>query len=233
MMRLDKYLADMNIGTRTEIKKHLRRGAATVNGEVVKKPEYKVSQTDVVTFLGREITYQKTYYYMLHKPAGIVSATKDNIDTTVIDLLDDIDTTDLFPVGRLDKDTEGLLILTNDGKMAHDLLSPKKHVDKKYYAKIEGVVKQSHQIAFQEGLDIGEKNKTLPADLEILSSDNVSEVYVTIREGKFHQIKRMFHAINMDVLYLKRMEMGPIKLDETLEPGEYRTLTKEEIEKLC
>lgn len=241
MMRLDKYLADMDIGTRSELKKHIRKGAATVNGQVVKQPEFKVSEEDSVTFLGVEVHYEGAIYIMLHKPSGVVSATKDNYDTTVIELLDDVNSKDIFPVGRLDKDTEGLLLITNDGALSHRLLSPKKHVDKVYLADVEGELSETDIQAFLDGLDIRtdeerlkgfESSPTLPAKLEILESGPISKARITIREGKFHQIKRMFHAVGKEVTYLKRISMGPIVLDDTLELGEYRDLTLEELEVL-
>ncbi len=232
MIRLDKYLADMEVGTRSEVKKYIRKGCASVNGEPIKKPEHKVMEGDMVTFLGEEIIYTKEIYLMLNKPNGVVSATRDNYDTTVLELLDEIDTKDLFPVGRLDKDTEGLLIITNDGALSHRLLSPKRHVAKVYLAHVEGEVTDLDVDAFKEGIDIGEKNPTLPAGLEILESGNKSIVHVTIEEGKFHQIKRMFHAVGKEVVYLKRISMGPIYLDENLELGEYRPLTDDELKLL-
>lgn len=232
MIRLDKYLADMEVGTRSEVKKYIRKGCASINGEPIKKPEHKVLEGDVVTFLGEEIIYTKEIYLMLNKPNGVVSATRDNYDTTVLELLDEIDTKDLFPVGRLDKDTEGLLIITNDGALSHRLLSPKRHVDKVYIAHIEGEVTQSDVKAFADGLEIGERNLTLPAKLKIIESGATSIVHVTIQEGKFHQIKRMFQAVDKEVVFLKRVSMGPILLDENLELGEYRPLTEEELKLL-
>ena len=166
---------------------------------------------------------------MLHKPAGVVSATEDNREKTVLDLVRPEDRKNgLFPVGRLDKDTEGLLLLTDDGELAHRLLSPKKHVDKTYYAKIDGQVTEEHVKQFREGLDIGDEKKTLPAVLTILLSGPVSEIEVTIHEGRFHQIKRMFEAVGCKVTYLKRLSMGSLVLDETLPPEEYRPLTEAE-----
>ncbi len=233
MIRLDKYLADMQVGTRSEVKKYIRKGLVAVNGTCTKSPDYKVTEEDVVTYLGKEIAYQKYVYYMLHKPAGVVSATEDKIDKTVLDLLHGMNVKDVFPVGRLDKDTEGLLLLTNDGAMAHELLSPKKHVDKVYYARVQGVVTEEDQKAFREGVDIGEKNLTLPAQLEILESGPISQIELTIHEGKFHQVKRMFQAVNNEVIYLKRLQMGTLRLDEGLELGAFRNLTEQEIASLC
>ena len=169
---------------------------------------------------------------MLNKPAGCVSARTDETSQTVLELLPEKKRRDLFPVGRLDKDTEGLLLITNDGQLAHRLLSPKRHVDKCYEADIQGCVTKEHVNMFLSGLDIGEEKKTLPAILEILKQGDVSKVRVTIQEGKFHQVKRMFHAIGYEVLYLKRISMGSLKLDESLKPGEYRLLTEQELAKL-
>ncbi len=233
MIRLDKYLADMGVGTRSEVKKYIRKGLVKVNSNCVKNADYKVLPEDKVMYLEQEITYQKYVYYMLHKPAGVVSATEDKKDQTVIDLLDGVKIKDVFPVGRLDKDTEGLLLLTNDGTLAHELLSPKKHVDKVYYAKVQGVVTQEDVELFREGLDIGEKNLTMPSSLVILKSGEISEIELTIHEGKFHQVKRMFQAVDKEVIYLKRLQMGPIKLDEDLRLGEFRELTEEEKSLLC
>ncbi|MFI3207690.1 MAG: pseudouridine synthase [Eubacteriales bacterium] len=233
MIRLDKFLADMDIGTRSEVKKYIKKGLITINGEIVKTPEIKIQDFDKVTYLGVEVKYKKYVYYMLNKPAGVVSATEDKRDKTVLDLLKGVATKDVFPVGRLDKDTEGLLLLTNDGALAHNLLSPKKHVDKTYYAKINGVVDQSDIEMFLDGIDIGEKNLTLPSELHILTSSDISDVEVTIHEGKFHQIKRMFHAVGKEVIYLKRLQMGSLILDNELPLGGFRKLTDEEIRSLC
>ena len=235
-MRLDKYLAEMGVGTRQEVKKQIRQGKVTVNGTVVKAADTKIDETcDEVTIGGRNISYVSYEYYMLNKPGGVVSATEDRRDTTVIDLIKDKKRKDLFPVGRLDKDTEGLLLITDDGPLNHQLLAPGKHVPKTYYARINGVVTLQDVEAFQQGLDIGEKNLTAPAQLEILHTDescNTSEIYVTITEGKFHQVKRMFQAVGKEVVYLKRLSMGSLHLDETLKPGSWRELTEKEIKDL-
>lgn len=233
MMRLDKYLAEMGVGTRQEVKKQIRQGKAAVNGTVVKAADAKIDETsDEVTICGRNISYVSYEYYMLNKPAGVVSATEDRRDTTVIDLIKEKKRKDLFPVGRLDKDTEGLLLITNDGDLAHRLLAPKKHVDKVYYAKIDGMVTEEDVKRFAEGIDIGaeEEEMTRPAKLDIMKSAEESEIRLTIHEGKFHQVKRMFLAVGKEVTYLKRERMGTLCLDEDLKPGEYRLLTEEEIE---
>ncbi len=232
-MRLDKYLAEMGVGTRQEVKKQIRQGKAAVNGTVVKAADTKIDETsDEVTICGRNISYVSYEYYMLNKPAGVVSATEDRRDTTVIDLIKEKKRKDLFPVGRLDKDTEGLLLITNDGDLAHRLLAPKKHVDKVYYAKIDGMVTEEDVNRFAEGIDIGaeEEEMTRPAKLDIMKSAEESEIRLTIHEGKFHQVKRMFLAVGKEVTYLKRERMGTLCLDENLKPGEYRLLTEEEIE---
>ena len=234
MMRLDKYLCETGFGTRSQVKDLLKKGQVMVNGEVVKKPELKINETtDQILCQGKKASYQKNIYLMLHKPAGVVSATEDNREKTVLDLVRPEDRKNgLFPVGRLDKDTEGLLLLTDDGELVHRLLSPKKHVDKTYYAKIDGQVTEEHVKQFREGLDIGDEKKTLPAVLTILLSGPVSETEVTIHEGRFHQIKRMFEAVGCKVTYLKRLSMGSLVLDETLPPEEYRPLTEAELEGL-
>ena len=233
MMRLDKYLAEMGVGTRQKVKKQIRQGKAAVNGTVVKAADTKIDETsDEVTICGRNISYVSYEYYMLNKPAGVVSATEDRRDTTVIDLIKEKKRKDLFPVGRLDKDTEGLLLITNDGDLAHRLLAPKKHVDKVYYAKVAGIVTEEDVKRFAEGIDIGaeEEEMTRPAKLDIMKSAEESEIRLTIHEGKFHQVKRMFLAVGKEVTYLKRERMGTLCLDENLKPGEYRLLTEEEIE---
>ena len=233
LIRLDKYLANAGAGTRTEVKNQIRKGLVTVNGEVVKKPEMKLdSDRDAVCVGQSPVTYRKYEYYMFHKPAGCVTATQDNLHQTVMDFISSGKKEELFPVGRLDKDTEGLLLITNDGALAHELLSPRKHVDKTYYAKVDGMVTKSDQETFLQGVDIGEDKPTLPANLEILTSGEISEVCLTIREGRFHQVKRMFEAVGKQVVYLKRLSMGAISLDEHLAKGEYRPLTGEEIESI-
>ena len=234
MIRLDKFLADMSIGTRTEVKKLIRQGKVAVDGLTVKSPDVKIDiDRQSVTCNGITVTYETYEYYMLNKPAGVISATSDVKDKTVLDLIDSKKRKDLFPVGRLDKDTEGLLLITNDGELAHCLLSPKKHVDKLYFAKVEGVVTSEDIEIFAKGLDIGDGDYTKPAKLEILKSNEISEVKLTIQEGKFHQVKRMFEAVGKKVIYLKRLSMGKLYLDESLALGEYRPLTKKELEDLC
>ncbi len=233
MMRLDKFLCETGFGTRSQVKALLKKGLVTVNQETVKQPEQKIDEDrDQVECAGKEAVYAPFVYLMLHKPAGVVSATQDRKEQTVLDLIEEPSWKQLFPVGRLDKDTEGLLLLTNDGELAHQLLAPRKPVDKIYYAKVAGRVTAEHAAKFLEGLDIGEKRCTLPADLVIQKSGEESEVEITIREGKYHQIKRMFESIGCQVTYLKRLRMGTLVLDDTLFAGQYRPLTKEEVYKL-
>lgn len=230
MIRLDKYLADMGVGTRSQVKQFIKKGQIQINGEIQKRPETKLDiAKDKVSFHGEEISYQEYVYYILHKPAGYVSAVKDNLYPTVLSLIDNPQGFQLFPVGRLDLDTEGLLLITNDGTLAHELLSPKKHVEKTYYARIDGKITEEDQRRFAEGLDIGDEKDTLSAKLEILKSGEKSEITVTITEGRYHQVKRMFEAVGKKVTYLKRIQMGRLKLEETLGPGTYRALTEEEI----
>ncbi len=231
-LRLDKYLADMQVGTRSEVKQYIKKGRIKVNEQVEKAADRKISITeDIVTFDEHTVAYQSYEYYMFHKPAGCVSATEDKLHPTVLDYID-ASRKDLFPVGRLDIDTEGLLLITNDGQLAHNLLAPKKHVNKTYYAKVSGSVTNEDIEKFQSGLDIGEKQLTRPATLEILTTGAVSEILVTLTEGKFHQVKRMFEAVDKEVIYLRRISMGALKLDEALQPGEYRSLTEIEIRTL-
>ena len=236
MIRLDKYLADMSVGTRQEVKKYIRQGRVKINEDIIKKPEYKIREDeDKITFDGAPVAYETFEYYMLNKPAGVISATEDKREKTVLDLIKEKKRKDLFPVGRLDKDTEGLLLITNDGALAHRLLSPKKHVDKCYYAKISGGVTEDDVRVFKERINIGTQEEpewTMPAELKILEKGTVSRIRLTIREGKFHQIKRMFLAVGKEVVYLKRERMGALVLDEELAPGEYRKLTDSELKSI-
>ncbi|MBQ8822822.1 MAG: rRNA pseudouridine synthase [Lachnospiraceae bacterium] len=230
MMRLDKYLVAMQAGSRSEVKDLCKKGLVTVNGAVCKQSDIKIDEyKDEVALRGVLLTYEKYRYYMLHKPAGVVTATKDNHDKTVLDLLSGVNTKDLSPAGRLDKDTEGLLLITSDGELIHNLLSPKKHVDKTYYVKTRDMVKEEHLKQLEKGVDIGEDSLTLPARAKLLSE---KELLLTICEGKFHQVKRMLQAVDNEVLYLKRMSFGSLTLDENLAPGEFRPLTDREIDKL-
>ena len=234
-VRLDKFLADAGAGTRSEVKKYIQKGQVQVNGKPVKKPELKITEEDQVVMNGQEIHAAPEYvYYLFNKPAGCVSATEDSRDKTVLDYIEEKDRRKgLFPVGRLDKDTEGLLLITDDGQLAHELLSPRKHVDKVYFAKVSGQFGENEIARFKEGLDIGNGERSKQARLQILKADvQESEVLITIMEGKFHQVKRMVKAVGSEVLYLKRLSMGSLKLDEELKLGEYRRLTKAELQEL-
>lgn len=306
-MRLDKFLADMGVGSRSDLKKAIRKSLVTVNGAVEKDPGAQVSAEDHICFDGAEIRYAEQQYYMLHKPAGVLSASEDRRQTTVVDLIRDVAPTDasaanasradhhaagghadgsiarstedelvrkdLFPVGRLDKDTEGLLIITNDGRLTHQLLVPKHHIDKTYYAIVTGTITEDDQRAFTRGIRYAEKLTALPATLRVLSTGKtvadlrrelgftatserllrtrlagsafigaeepaditedslVSEVEITIQEGKFHQIKKMVKALpgGKEILYLRRITMGALRLDPNLAPGEFRKLSEDEI----
>lgn len=233
--RIDKYLADAGIGTRSQIKKYIKTGLVRINDTCVSRPETKIdTSVDIIYYNNRPVHIEELEYYILNKPAGYVSATKDNIFPTVMELISS-NRKDLSPVGRLDKDTEGLLLITNDGSLSHRLLSPKHHVDKIYYAKVAGIMTKEDVIAFEKGLEIGDEDlqTALPADLKIDSIDassNLSYVYITLREGKYHQVKRMVHAVGKEVLYLKRISFGGLELPKDLEPGQSRALTKPELE---
>ena len=232
--RLDKIIASTGRWSRREVKDLVRQGRVTVDDVPARSVEEKADpEQAVIAVNGEKLNWRRYTWVMLNKPAGYLSATEDGRGATVLDLLpQDLQRQGLFPVGRLDKDTEGLLLLTNEGGLAHELLSPKKHVDKTYYAKIDGQVTEEHVKQFREGLDIGDEKKTLPAVLTILLFGPVSEIEVTIHEGRFHQIKRMFEAVGCKVTYLKRLSMGSLVLDETLPPEEYRPLTEAELEGL-
>ncbi len=233
-MRVDKLLANLGYGSRKEVKQFLKSGQVKINGSVVKDAKEHVDPNkDSVTLHGEEIEYKEFIYLMMNKPPGVLSATEDTRSETVIDLLEIEDQVyEPFPVGRLDKDTEGLLLITNDGKLAHRLLSPKKHVPKTYFAVIDGEVTEEDVRAFKKGVTLDDGYISKPGELVILKSGIRSDIELTITEGKFHQVKRMFEAVGKRVVYLKRITMGPLVLDETLELGEYRELEEEEIEAL-
>lgn len=233
-MRLDKLLSNMGFGSRKEVKVLLKSKACQVDGEVVKDVAKQVDpEAQVVTVYGERVHYQEFIYLMMHKPQDVISATEDKYDQTVIDLLDPFHAHfEPFPVGRLDKDTEGFLLITNDGQLTHNLLSPKKHVPKVYFAEIEGRVTQEDIDAFAQGVTLNDGYHTKPGKLKILKSDEQSEIELEISEGKFHQVKRMFESVGKKVTYLKRISMGPLSLDESLALGEYRELTAEELELL-
>lgn len=208
----------------------LKAGRVRVNSKVETKGDAKIDpEVDCIEFDGVRVFYELYRYFMLYKPAGCVSATKDTLSDTVLDILKEENTDGLFPVGRLDKDTEGLLIITNDGKLAHELLSPAKHVDKKYYVTLDKAIDDDSIAKIEAGIDIGDDKPCLPCEIEKIEAD---KVFITIREGRFHQVKRMFAAVGLNVTYLKRVSMGAVLLDERLKPGEYRRLTDEEIERL-
>lgn len=231
-IRVDKLLANMGKGSRNEMRDALKYGLVKVNGVSVKSGKLKVDpEVDEVLYEGLPVKYQKFIYLMMNKPQGVISATEDNHHKTVIDLLgEEVSFYDVFPVGRLDIDTEGLLILTNDGELSHNLLSPRKHVPKTYYARIDSVVNQTDVAKFKEGITLDDGFNCLPADLTILEANN--EVELIIYEGKFHQVKRMFEAIGKKVIFLKRIQMGDLPLDEQLKKGAYRELTEKELELL-
>ena len=233
MIRLDKFLSEMSGWTRSEVKKIVRTGSVTVDGNEVKKPETKIDEKlSIVSGDGRQIKYNKYEYYMLNKPKGFVSATTDREHKTVVDIISSSEKKDLFPVGRLDIDTEGLLLITNDGELAHRLLAPKNHVEKTYYVEVSGILDDVDVDAVEKGLDIGEEKNTIPAKMEILKTDiqnNISSCYLTIHEGKFHQVKRMMKKLGKTVTYLKRVSMGSLILDSKLKKGNYRKLTEQEI----
>lgn len=234
-IRIDKMISNVGLGSRKQIKQDAKKGNIKVN-DIIVKDSSKIIETekDEVKYKGEKVKYVQYIYLMMNKPQGVVSATEDNYDKTVVDLLENKDKFyEPFPVGRLDKDTEGLLLITNDGQLTHNLLSPRKHVDKTYYVELAEEVTEEDVNEFAEGIILAEENyKTLPAVLEIIESGYPSKCHVTIKEGKFHQIKRMFIAINNEVTYLKRISMGNLKLDETLKLGEYRHLTEEELKLL-
>lgn len=234
-MRLDKFLSHTGFGSRKEVKQLLKKKVVRVNDQVVKKGDYILNlNQDLISVNGETITYQEFIYLMLNKPAGYLSATEDNFQKTVIDLLQPEEQHfNPFPVGRLDKDTEGLLLLTNDGELAHFLLSPKKHVKKTYYAEVVGVMDLEDIERFKLGIVLEDGYKCLPAELQIIEqTDRTSKVLITVEEGKFHQVKRMVLACGKEVNYLKRQSMASLKLDETLKSGEYRPLDKEELNQL-
>ena len=230
-MRLDKFLSETTTESRSQVKKEIRQGMVTVNGIVEKLPEKQIEEkTDCVCLKGKELHYQPFVYFMLNKPAGVVSATADTLSKTVVELLSREDyRKDIFPAGRLDKDTEGFLLLTNDGELAHRLLSPKKHVDKTYFVRLRDALSEEAGTKLETGVSIGEKKDTRPAKVERVDTDTI---LLTIQEGKFHQVKRMLQAVDNQVLYLKRITFGGLSLDEGLSPGEYRALSDEEVKLL-
>lgn len=230
MERLDKILAHMNYGSRKEVKEYIRKGYFMINGEIITNDDFKVDPiNDEITFDGGTVDYQEYIYIMLNKPQDVISATFDPRYKTVIDLMPEYSKMNIFPVGRLDIDTEGLLLITNDGKLAHKLLSPKYHVWKKYYLKFDGIFKEEYFKEFESGIILDDGYKTLPSKFELI---NDNEAYIYIHEGKYHQVKRMLEALNMKVTYLKRVSFGSLNLDENLKLADYRLLTDEEINNL-
>jgi 16S rRNA pseudouridine516 synthase len=233
-MRLDKFLAEVGLGSRKEVKQLIKKGQISVNQKIEKSDKKQIDpEKDQVDYQGEILHYQEFYYYLLHKPAGVVSATEDKHDQTVMDIFSPSDyRSDLFPVGRLDKNTEGLLLITNDGKLAHDLLSPKKHVEKEYFAEVQGVMTAEDQQRFVDGFLL-DGERTLPAELLIDEvTENKSKVRIILHEGKFHQVKRMVKACGKEVTYLKRIRMGKLLLTKELVKGAYRSLTEDELKGL-
>lgn len=227
-MRLDKFLGNCGLGTRKQIKEYIKNGMVSVDGNIITKAETSIDpNVNEIIFSGESLTadYKEFRYYLLNKPQGVVSATRDNHDTTVLDLIDTGFDKDLAPVGRLDKDTEGLLIITNDGKLSHRLLSPKKHVEKEYEVQTREPLSEAALKKLEEGVDIGDETPTLPAKAYI--EDGI--LHLVIHEGRFHQVKRMLQAVGNEVVFLKRIRMGNLALDPELKPGEYRELTDEEL----
>lgn len=231
MERLDKLLAGTGKWSRREVKALVRQGLVRVDGRLAASAEDKLDPAAaIITVAGETISLRRFTYVMLHKPAGVLTATEDRKQPTVLDLLPpELRRIGLAPVGRLDKDTEGLLLLTNDGELAHRLLSPKYHVEKRYFARVDGELSAADAEAFARGMTLGDGLECLPAGLEVLP-DRVC--IVTLREGKFHQVKRMLAARGAPVLYLKRLSMGPLTLDDSLAAGAYRLLRAEEISAL-
>lgn len=234
MERLDKVLANSGIGSRKDVKILIRQGLVVVDGEEIKNPGFQVDPKNSTIMIGGEkLNYKKYIYIMMNKPKGVISATYDGKHKTVVNLLtEEYANIELFPAGRLDIDTEGFILLTNDGDFAHEILSPKKHVPKTYYAKIHGKVTERDIERFKEGITLDDGCKCLPADLEILRSGDTSEISLIIYEGKFHQVKRMFETVEKRVEYLKRIAMGGLMLDEALKPGQFKEITEQELNQI-
>lgn len=231
-MRLEKFLADCGVGTRSECKTYIKKGFIQVNGEVVKNGAMQVSDKDVVSYQDKPLILYKNLYFMLHKPAGCICATKDEEQDTVLKFFPPELAKHLIIVGRLDKDTEGLLLLTDDGAFSHKLTVPGKHVDKTYYFRAQGILPMDAEEKVAQGIDIGDDKLTRPGSILRIVRDleqQVSEAYLTICEGRYHQVKRMVQAMGCEVTYLKRISIGPLSLDESLEPGAYRALTQDEL----
>ena len=232
---MDKYLSDMGIASRSDLKKDIRKGLVFVNGEMIRDAGFTVNSDSRILYKGEEITYEEYSYYMMNKPVGVLSSTEDRKQKTVLDLFSECHRKDLFPVGRLDKDAEGLLLIMNDGKLAHTLLSPKNHIEKKYYVEIPASLKDEDLEPLRHGIQYDTDLVAEPAQVQLLSANpDKSAVEIIITEGKFHQIKKMFLALseNYVVTKMKRISMGALRLDESLSPGEYRKLSPGEIETL-
>lgn len=233
LMRLDKFFSELGILSRSDCKKELKKKTVSVNGVIITKPETKIDpETDEICFHGERIVYEPFVYYMLHKPDGVVSATEDRDHKTVIDLLKEQfpeEGREIFPVGRLDIDTEGLLLLTNDGVLSHELLSPAKHVEKTYFVRVEGILSEKDLATLEQGMDIGDEKLTKPAKAQIVANGEESELFLTITEGRYHQVKRMLVGVGHPVVYLKRESFGPITLDPELACGQLRKLSGVEI----
>ena len=238
-MRLDRFLCELNMGSRSQVRKLVRQGLVTVNGIPAASPEQKIDElSDEIRFRGEKLQYREFVYYMMNKPQGVVSASRDNAQRTVVSFLGEDAREDIFPAGRLDKDVTGLLLLTNDGELAHRLLSPKMHVDKTYRAVLAHKLSAEDIRRLETGVDIGEERPTLPARVELLTEDDGrkedkavrdNKILLTLHEGKFHQVKRMLQAVGNEVVGLRRVAFGGLRLDPKLGPGEYRELTEEEL----
>ena len=234
-MRLDKYLSDMGLASRSDIKKEIRKGLVLVNGEIIRDSSFSVPLHASVSYRGEEVCYEEFTYYMMNKPIGVLSSTEDRKQKTVLDLITEKHRKDLFPVGRLDKDSEGLILIMNDGQLAHTLLSPKNHIEKRYYIEIPVLLEDSDIAPLRFGIQYDKDLIAEPAKVRILSAEEEkTAIEIIITEGKFHQIKKMFLALseNYVVTKLKRLSMGKVVLDENLAPGDYRRLSAEEIEAL-
>ncbi len=234
-MRLDKFLGDCGLGTRKQLKEYIKNGMVKVDGTVAAKPEMQVNpEENEILFSGENLTegYARNRCFIMNKPQGVVCAARDKDSDTVFDLMDETILKDLSTVGRLDKDTEGLLIITNDGKLTHSLLSPKKHVEKEYEVHTLKPVTEEAIKRLEEGIDIGDETPTLPAKAFIQEKDGKEVLHLIIHEGRFHQVKRMLQAVDNEVTFLRRVRMGGLILDESLSPGEYRKLTDEELQLL-
>ena len=234
-MRLDKYLSDMGLASRSDIKKEIRKGLVLVNGEIIRDSSFSVPLHASVSYRGEEVCYEEFSYYMMNKPIGVLSSTEDRKQKTVLDLITEKHRKDLFPVGRLDKDSEGLILIMNDGQLAHTLLSPKNHIEKRYYIEIPVLLEDSDIAPLRFGIKYDKDLIAEPAKVRILSAEKEkTAIEIIITEGKFHQIKKMFLALseNYVVTKLKRLSMGKVVLDENLAPGDYRRLSAEEMEAL-